>query len=77
MLQHWLDQVTLQDWLIGYLRVTMEVGVTAVRTQSIAMNIQGARMPSWVQLSSHRPGLAVPLPAIQLQLWYVAYKTVQ
>ena len=72
MLEQWLDPVTQQDWQIGYLRVTMEVGVTAVRTQSIAMNIHGARMLSWVQLSSHRPGLAVPPPAIQLQLWYVA-----
>lgn len=49
--------------------VTIDVGVTAIKTNSMARNIQGARIFSWEQLSSQRPCFAVAAPTIQLQLW--------
>lgn len=54
---------------IKYLMVTIDVGVTAIKTNSMARNIQGARIFSWEQLSSQRPCFAVAAPTIQLQLW--------
>lgn len=49
--------------------VTIDVGVTAVKTSNMAKNIQGARIFSCEQLSSQRPCVAVAAPPTQLQLW--------
>ena len=52
--------------IVSYLKVAMEPGVVAVRTEIIIINRHGARMLILVQPSGHRPKLAVELPSVDV-----------